>query len=282
MNTPPRIAIVGAGPAGLEAALALQDRGTAEIVLFDGADRIGGTVALAAESPNRDGWARIVDFYGRNLDPTRVDLRLGTEVGAGDVANFGAVVVATGAVEHLPAAAAGAMSAAEAVAAGVEGLAGRDHVVVVDDGFAWWPHAMAVELAAVAGVGRITLVTPGVAFAMGIPGEGRVQMLKRLRGRLPLAMRPLHGLVGVDDGRVEIRSAAGESETLSADAVVVVGERRPRVVTEFESLDGPSVLVIGDAITPRRVAHAISEGRAAADALTDFAAAQREPLAARL
>jgi 2,4-dienoyl-CoA reductase (NADPH2) len=281
-GTPGRVAIVGAGPAGLEAALALQDRGTREVVLFDGAERIGGTVALAAESPHRDGWARIVDFYGRNLDPARVQVRLGTEVRAGDVADFDAVVVATGAVEHLPEGVGGAMTASEAIAAGVEGLAGRDHVVVVDDGFAWWPHAMAVELAAVAGVGRITLVTPGVAFAMGIPGEGRVQMLKRLRGRLPLAMRPLHGLVGVEDGRVEIRSAAGEAETLAADAIVVVGERRPRVATEFESLDGPSVLVVGDAITPRRVAHAISEGRAAADALTDFAAARREPLAARL
>jgi len=171
-----------------------------------------------------------------------------------------------GAVEHLPEAAAGAMTASEAVAAGVEGFAGRDHVVVVDDGFAWWPHAMAVDLAAVAGVGRITLVTPGVAFAMGIPGEGRVQMLKRLAGKLPLAMRPLHGLASVGEGRVEIRSSAGESETLAADAVVVVGERRPRPSTEFASLDVP-VLVIGDAITPRRVAHAISEGRAAADEL---------------
>ncbi|HVW47153.1 MAG TPA: NAD(P)-binding protein [Solirubrobacterales bacterium] len=282
-GTPGRVAIVGAGPAGLEAALALQDRGIEEIVLFDAADRVGGTAALAARSPSRDGWARIVEFYARNLDPGRVEQRLGIKVGAADVADFDTVVVATGAVEHLPEAAAGAMTVSQLVAAGVERLEGRDHVVVVDDGFAWWPHAMAVELAAVAGVGRITLVTPGVAFAMGIPGEGRVQMLKRLRGKLPLAMRPLHGLVGIGfgDGRVEIRSAAGESETLSADAVVVVGERRPRTSTEFESLDVP-VLIIGDAITPRRVAHAISEGRAAAAALSGSAEARKELIPARL
>jgi 2,4-dienoyl-CoA reductase-like NADH-dependent reductase (Old Yellow Enzyme family)/thioredoxin reductase len=281
-GTPGRVAIVGAGPAGLETALALQDRGAREIVVFDAAERIGGTVALTAESPSRDGWARIVDFYGRNLDPAKVEVRLGTEASAADVADFDAVVVATGAVEHLPAAAAGAQTVSEAVAAGVAGLSGRDHVVVVDDGFAWWPHAMAVELAAVAGVGRITLVTPGVAFAMGIPGEGRVQMLKRLRGKLPLEMRPLHGLVGIGDGEVEIRSFVGESETLTADAVVVVGERRPRPTTEFESSDGPAVMMIGDAITPRRTAHAISEGRAAADALAAGAPAEKELSAARL
>lgn len=276
-GVPGRVAIVGAGPAGLEAALALQDRGAAEIVLFDASERLGGTVALAAESPNRDGWGRIVDFYRRNLDEARVEQRLGTKVGAADLADFDAVVVATGAVEHVPEAAAGAKTVSQLVAGGIARLEGRKHLVVVDDGFAWWPHAMAVELAAIAGVGRITLVTPGVAFAMGIPAEGRVQMLKRLRGKLPLEMRPLHGLIGLGfgDGRVEIRSSTGAVETLTADVIAVVGERRVRDSTEFESLDVP-VLVIGDAVTPRRVAHAISEGRAAADALSEAATARRE------
>jgi 2,4-dienoyl-CoA reductase (NADPH2) len=206
-----------------------------------------------------------VNFYADNLDQDTVEVRLGVHAGSEDVVGFDVVIVATGAVEHLPEAASGAITVSEAVAAGEKGMSGRSHVVVVDDGFAWWPHAMAVELAATAGVEKITLVTPGVAFATGIPAEGRTQMLKRLRDKLPLAMRPLHSLVGSDGSRVEIRSGAGESEEIEADAIVVVGERRPRPWTEFEALKEVPVVVIGDAVTPRRAAHAICEGRAAAE-----------------
>jgi hypothetical protein len=50
------------------------------------------------------------------------------------------------------------------------------------------------------------------------------------------------------------------------DLVVMVGERRARA---WEALmpEGPSVHVVGDAIVPRRVHHAIAEGRAAANAV---------------
>ena len=59
---------------------------------------------------------------------------------------------------------------------------------------------------------------------------------------------------------------SGAIRRIAADAVIVVGERR---ACEWRSLvpSGPTVRVIGDALVPRRVAHAISEGRAAADAI---------------
>ncbi len=264
-----RVAVVGAGPGGLETAHALQGSEVEEIVLFDQAEEIGGAVALAGGAPNRSGWSELVRFYGRNLDSGKVQLRLGKEVGPADLADFDAIVVAIGAVEAVPQVGDGAISVSEAVAAGVDGMRGRQHLVVVDDGFSWWPHAMAVELGAQAGVEKITLVTPGVAFAMGIPAEGRVQMLKRLRGKLPLEILPLSSLASVDGDRVEIRSSTGGGAVLEADAVVVVGERSSRDWAGFEhGKGGPPVLVVGDAINPRRAAHAISEGRAAAEAIS--------------
>ena len=59
---------------------------------------------------------------------------------------------------------------------------------------------------------------------------------------------------------------SGAIGRIAADAVIVVGERRAR---DWRSLvpSGPTVRAIGDALVPRRVAHAISEGRAAADAI---------------
>ena len=66
-----------------------------------------------------------------------------------------------------------------------------------------------------------------------------------------------------------MRDGGGAVERVSADAVVVVGERRPREWGELVRPDGPPVVVVGDAINPRRTAHAISEGRAAAAAILE-------------
>ncbi len=60
-----RVAIVGAGPAGLECALTLAGR--REIVLFDARDAIGGQLAVAAAAPHRSGWRALLDFYSRAL-----------------------------------------------------------------------------------------------------------------------------------------------------------------------------------------------------------------------
>jgi 2,4-dienoyl-CoA reductase (NADPH2) len=57
---------------------------------------------------------------------------------------------------------------------------------------------------------------------------------------------------------------SGSKAEVAADLVVVVGERRAR---PWDALvpAGPGVQVVGDAVVPRRVHHAIAEGRAAAD-----------------
>jgi 2,4-dienoyl-CoA reductase (NADPH2) len=122
-----------------------------------------------------------------------------------------------------------------------------------------------VELGVAAAVQRITLVTPGVAFAMGIPAESRTQLLPRLAG-VRLDIRPLTSLSSVDAAGAELRTATGSKERIEADAVIVVGERRARDWTALVAAV-PGAIVIGDAIVPRRASHAIAEGRAAARAL---------------
>jgi 2,4-dienoyl-CoA reductase (NADPH2) len=246
-----RVAVVGAGPAGLECALSLARAGIEDVVLFESADRIGGQLAIAAAAPHRTGWAPLLDFYAHGLGAAGVDLRLGTP--ASDLDEFDAVVMAVGAREtsSLP----GAVTSSQAIS---DGLAGEGHVVVVDDGFGWWPGVSAVELALEAGA-RVSLVTPGTAFAGGIPPESRVQLLTRLSGELDVLA--LTTAVDVSPEGVTVRRTGGRTDFLAADRVVVVGERRSR---ETPSCEAPCVLAIGDAIVPRRAAHAIAEGRAAA------------------
>jgi 2,4-dienoyl-CoA reductase-like NADH-dependent reductase (Old Yellow Enzyme family) len=246
------VAVVGAGPAGLECALTLARSGVRDVVLYDAAERIGGQLAIAAAAPNRSGWAPLLRYYAANL--AGVELRLGEP--APDLDGFGAVVLATGAEETSPLIEAGALGSAAAIAAGVDALAGAEDIVVIDDGFAWWPGVSAVELALAAGA-RVTFVTPGTAFAAAIPGESRVQLLQRLAGRLHVLPLTVATAVGRDGVSV---TEAGTQRVIAADRVIVVGERRPR---PFPELRAATVLAIGDGIGPRRAAHAIAEGRAA-------------------
>ncbi|MGH3757536.1 FAD-dependent oxidoreductase [Actinophytocola sp.] len=94
---PSRVAVVGAGPAGLEAACVAAERGHS-VVLYEKSDRLGGMFATAGAFPNKIGSARLLDHYRTRLDRLGVDVRLGTAVH--DVTELGsvdAVVVATGA-----------------------------------------------------------------------------------------------------------------------------------------------------------------------------------------
>ena len=107
---------------------------------------------------------------------------------------------------------------------------------------------------------------PAPAFGATLPPEGRVQLIGRLRGA-PLEVR---AFTGARRDRRRRRRAAQRAVRGDRGAgrrrVVVVGER---VARDWSALvpAGPAVRVIGDALVPRKVAHAIAEGRAAARAI---------------
>jgi 2,4-dienoyl-CoA reductase-like NADH-dependent reductase (Old Yellow Enzyme family) len=254
------VAIVGAGPAGLECSLTLA--GHREVVLFEAGEAIGGQLAVAAAAPHRHGWRALLDFYARGI--AGVELRLGTPVTADDVAGFDEVVIAVGATELLPELP-GIERALPASSAIGRRLSGRS-LLVVDDGFGWWPCASAVELGVQAGLETITVATPGAAFGSSLPPEGRVQLLARLRGA-PLDVRPFTVLESLGDDSAVVRNTmSGSAERVPADTVIVVGERTARDWSGLVPRAG-GVRVIGDALVPRKASHAIAEGRAAGESI---------------
>lgn len=92
-----RIAVVGAGPAGLATACAAAERGH-DVELFEAADEIGGQFQLARRIPGKEEFAETLRYFTRRLELTGVKTRLGTVAGVEDLAGFDDVVVATGVV----------------------------------------------------------------------------------------------------------------------------------------------------------------------------------------
>jgi len=94
---PKRIAVVGAGPAGLACATVAAQRGHA-VTLFDAAAEIGGQFNLAKRIPGKEEFHETLRYFGERLAETGVALRLGTLAGPTQLAGFDAIVLATGVV----------------------------------------------------------------------------------------------------------------------------------------------------------------------------------------
>lgn len=97
-----RFAVVGAGPAGLSAALTLAERGH-NVDLFDAAAEVGGQLNMAKEIPGKEEFHEMVRYFSRQLEVKNVNVHLNTRVSAADLGGeYAAVIVATGVTPRDP------------------------------------------------------------------------------------------------------------------------------------------------------------------------------------
>ncbi|MBY6113165.1 NADPH-dependent 2,4-dienoyl-CoA reductase [Mameliella alba] len=100
-ETSRRIAVVGAGPAGLSSAIIAAERGH-DVTLFDKADQIGGQLNMAKQVPGKEEFHGLVDWFAAMVQEAGVTLQLGTEATPEALEGFDAVIVATGVLPRDP------------------------------------------------------------------------------------------------------------------------------------------------------------------------------------
>lgn len=98
-----KLAVIGAGPAGLAFATSAAERGH-EVTLFDAADEVGGQFNVAKQVPGKEEFYETIRYFSRRIEQTGVNLQLNTKV---DVAHlndgdYDEVVLATGISPRVP------------------------------------------------------------------------------------------------------------------------------------------------------------------------------------
>jgi 2,4-dienoyl-CoA reductase (NADPH2) len=260
-----RIAVVGAGPAGLEAARVAASRGH-QVTLFEATDGIGGQFLYAASLPHRSDLRRLIDHIGLELrrHSVRIEFRARID-GAQDLGgNFDMAVVATGAVaKPLPEQflSPRVMRWFDILEQGAPVPTASGRAVLVDDGSAfWWTYGVG-EMLVEAGW-RLLIATPSAIVAGAIPTESVGPLLARL-GRGGTEYRVLTVLDEVaQDGASLMNVASGNVEAVTCDLIVLqTGRAAVSGLANSLRRSGMEAHAIGDCVTPRRMSHAVFEAQ---------------------
>jgi 2,4-dienoyl-CoA reductase-like NADH-dependent reductase (Old Yellow Enzyme family)/thioredoxin reductase len=238
-----RIVVVGAGPAGLEAARVSAERGHA-VTLFEAADEAGGQIRLAARTARRRELLGIVDWRTQQLEKLGVALRFNKWAEAEDILGEepDIVVIATGGLPQAPF----LESGTELTVSSWDILSGdvkpAKEVLLFDDNGAH-PGMQAAEAIAEAG-SKLEIVTPERFFAPEIGGMNHVPYAESFQQhgvRITIARRMtavkragnrLEAVIGSDFGNYV--------ETREVDQVVVEHGTAPNAEL-YEALKPDSV-----------------------------------------
>lgn len=260
-----RAVVIGAGPAGLEAARRLAIGGWS-VSLVERSDRVGGQMALWSRTPSRVEFLRLVDWWAAECDRLGVDVRLNTDGEAATLALApDLAVVATGSIPVMAPVPRSGIGAAQI--GPYDTLPATGHIVVRDE-MGRLGALLVAERAAAAGL-RVTLVT-----ALLYPGEGEgittVYPLIRALAGLGATIIDRARVTAIDGRRVTLTGIFGEARPPidAVDAVVgvldMVSVTSPAAALRAA---GPVVVVIGDAHLPRDVTAAVAHAARTVDAL---------------
>ncbi|MHB8064042.1 MAG: oxidoreductase [Ruminiclostridium sp.] len=255
-----RVAVVGSGPAGLEASRILSKRGFA-VTLFEANDQPGGQVYLSSLPPHKQKMYWFVEYEMEQLKKQGADVRLNTPGTAEAIKalNPYAVILATGSLPVMP--------------ASIEGIKGGN--VYQPFEILSGEKEIAGEKVVIVGSGLTGLETAEYLAAKGKKvsvfemqdkiGSGAYhQVLKDMNAALKkydVDMHPSHRLVSIQSDAAVFETGDGKTVSTPCDAVVMsLGVRSNNPLEKEVSAFCDKVFVIGDANKTARIAHAVKAG----------------------
>jgi len=286
------VLVVGAGPAGLEAAQALGKRGY-EVTLAEKGTALGGRVAQECRLPGLAAWGRVRDYRAQQLHQLpNVQVYFDSDLDADSVLEFGVprVAVATGArwradgvgrswTRPMPIADGAQLLTPDDIMAGTVPPAGA-RVVVWDDDHYYMGGVLA-ELLADQGC-ETHYLTPASEVSTWTRNTMEQHFIQARLLERGVTIRSFTNLDAVAEGAVEASCVfTGRTEEIAADAVVLVAARAPNDrlardlmarADDWKDAGIEEVTAIGDALAPATIAHAVYAGRRYAEELDDPAA----------
>lgn len=270
-DVPKDVLVVGAGPAGLEAARVAAERGH-QVEIVEALPVVGGQFRLAGMQPRRAQILDLIGWYERQFDQLGVGLRLNCYLDAEDIAVHQAevLILATGSLPNetgfqrwlpseprLPGIDAGSVWSPEAVLRR-EARPG-DAVVVYDEGGNWRGVGTAWALAEQGK--RVVIVTPDAFVGKEIARTAADGPVRRRMGALGVRMLTEHCITRWHGNGVTVRSfLTGDEETIAASGLVMATTN-----VAFDPFPdhfaGKVTHRIGDCAAPRLAAYAFHEGR---------------------
>ncbi|NCF37208.1 MAG: FAD-dependent oxidoreductase [Gammaproteobacteria bacterium] len=270
---PRKVLVVGAGPAGMEAARVAAERGH-QVTLVEALGDLGGQFRLAGLAPRRGQVTELIGWYLRQFEQLGVEVRYFTPMDEQDIIEFGAdeVVLATGSMPddqarqrwlpeaaELPGLSNGRVFPCEEVFRDQAEL--DKSVIVIDEGGNWRGTGSAWFLAERGH--EVTIVTPDPMIGKELTRTGsdfqiRANLAKLgARFMLESVVEHWHG------DRADVRSLLDGSVT-SIEASAIVTATTNVVANDIElalSEAGIRLHVIGDAAAPRQAPYAFHDGR---------------------
>jgi len=279
------VLIVGAGPAGLECARALGQRGY-PVHLAEAGRELGGRVSREARLPGLAEWARVRDWrLGQLHQLANVELYRDSRLTAPEVLEFGFdhVVIATGARWRRDGRGRATIDAVEGAGAAhvltpdevMDGALCQGPVLVYDDDHYYMGGIMAEVLR---GRGlEVTLATPAAEVAAWTEKTLELERIHRRLDELGVAMVTHHALTAIAPGEATLRHVyTGKGRAIAAASVVLLTARVPEdglyraLAAEPEGLRQAgikSLARIGDCNAPGAIVHAVYDGHRWAQAL---------------